>query len=305
MDAPPRYHWPLGGVSPATAAPLEPLCTTPFSTRTPSSPPPRSSTDCAPPSTPRLDAQGHVYLDYTGGGLYAESQLRDHLALMGGQVFGNPHSKNLTSLAMTSWSSRRAVMCCGTSMRRPTNTWRSSRRTRPARSSWSASRTRSRPARLRADRRQPQLGERHPRVRARQGRDGRPTCRSWPGAARRSRTRSRARWRARPARRTSCSPIRRNRTSPACSTRSSGSPRRRRTGWDVLLDAAAFVPTNRLDLSRVHPDFVDISFYKIFGYPTGIGCLLARKARAAEAACAPGTPAARSRSRRSPRRATT
>jgi hypothetical protein len=26
----------------------------------------------------RLDEQGHVYLDYAGGGLYAESQLRQH-----------------------------------------------------------------------------------------------------------------------------------------------------------------------------------------------------------------------------------
>ena len=48
-------------------------------------------------------------------------------------------------------------------------------------------------------------------------------------------------------------------------------------GWDVLLDAAAFVPTNRLDLARWHPDFVPISFYKIFGYPTGVGALIARK----------------------------
>lgn len=48
-------------------------------------------------------------------------------------------------------------------------------------------------------------------------------------------------------------------------------------GWDVLLDAAAFVPTSQLDLSTVKPDFVSISFYKIFGYPTGIGCLLIRK----------------------------
>jgi selenocysteine lyase/cysteine desulfurase len=46
----------------------------------------------------------------------------------------------------------------------------------------------------------------------------------------------------------------------------------------VLLDAASFVPTNRLDLSRWHPDFVALSFYKIFGYPTGVGCLLARRA---------------------------
>jgi molybdenum cofactor sulfurtransferase len=48
-------------------------------------------------------------------------------------------------------------------------------------------------------------------------------------------------------------------------------------GWDVLLDAAAFVPTNRLDLGEWHPDFVALSFYKIFGYPTGVGALIARK----------------------------
>jgi molybdenum cofactor sulfurtransferase len=45
-------------------------------------------------------------------------------------------------------------------------------------------------------------------------------------------------------------------------------------GWDVLLDAAAFVPTNHLDLAAVKPDFVSVSFYKMFGYPTGIGALL-------------------------------
>ena len=48
-------------------------------------------------------------------------------------------------------------------------------------------------------------------------------------------------------------------------------------GWDVLLDASAFVPTNPLDLSVYDPDFVSLSFYKIFGYPTGLGALLIRK----------------------------
>lgn len=48
-------------------------------------------------------------------------------------------------------------------------------------------------------------------------------------------------------------------------------------GWNVLLDAAAFVPSSRLDLSVHKPDFVSVSFYKIFGYPTGIGCLLIKK----------------------------
>jgi selenocysteine lyase/cysteine desulfurase len=45
----------------------------------------------------------------------------------------------------------------------------------------------------------------------------------------------------------------------------------------VLLDAAAFVPTNRLDLAEVKPEFVTVSWYKVFGYPTGIGTLLARR----------------------------
>jgi selenocysteine lyase/cysteine desulfurase len=48
-------------------------------------------------------------------------------------------------------------------------------------------------------------------------------------------------------------------------------------GYDVLLDAAAYVPTNPLDLGRVHPDFVSLSWYKVLGYPTGVGCLLARR----------------------------
>src|ERR1700730_8989668 len=49
----------------------------------------------------RLDNQGHVYLDYTGGGLYAECQLREHMELLSNNVFGNPHSYNPTSRAMT------------------------------------------------------------------------------------------------------------------------------------------------------------------------------------------------------------
>ncbi|XP_059616786.1 molybdenum cofactor sulfurase 3 [Phlebotomus argentipes] len=47
--------------------------------------------------------------------------------------------------------------------------------------------------------------------------------------------------------------------------------------WFVCLDAASFVSTNYLDLQKYSPDFVCISFYKIFGYPTGLGALLASK----------------------------
>ena len=53
--------------------------------------------------------------------------------------------------------------------------------------------------------------------------------------------------------------------------------RAQEVGWDVLVDAAAFVPTNNLDLSRWQPDYVAVSFYKMFGYPTGVGALIARR----------------------------
>jgi selenocysteine lyase/cysteine desulfurase len=53
--------------------------------------------------------------------------------------------------------------------------------------------------------------------------------------------------------------------------------RAHRAGYDVLLDVAAFLPTNPLDLSAVKPDFVPISWYKVLGYPTGLGCLVARR----------------------------
>ncbi|KYN27886.1 Molybdenum cofactor sulfurase, partial [Trachymyrmex cornetzi] len=48
------------------------------------------------------------------------------------------------------------------------------------------------------------------------------------------------------------------------------------TRWYVLLDAASFAATNKLDLSIYKPDFLCLSFYKMFGYPTGIGALLVK-----------------------------
>lgn len=45
----------------------------------------------------------------------------------------------------------------------------------------------------------------------------------------------------------------------------------------VFLDAASFVGSNPLDLQKYHPDFVCVSFYKIFGYPTGLGALIVNK----------------------------
>ncbi|KAJ6262494.1 hypothetical protein Dda_3304 [Drechslerella dactyloides] len=54
--------------------------------------------------------------------------------------------------------------------------------------------------------------------------------------------------------------------------------RRNRPGWYTLLDAAALVTTSPLDLSdhNAAPDFVALSFYKMFGYPD-LGGLIVRK----------------------------
>ena len=53
-------------------------------------------------------------------------------------------------------------------------------------------------------------------------------------------------------------------------------------GWRVVLDAAAYAAVSDLDLSSDKPDFVPLSFYKIFGWPTGLGCLIARNDALAE-----------------------
>ena len=54
----------------------------------------------------RLDDGRHVYLDYTGGGLFAASQLHEHVRLLESTVFGNPHSINPTSAASTALAER-------------------------------------------------------------------------------------------------------------------------------------------------------------------------------------------------------
>ncbi|XP_022082734.1 molybdenum cofactor sulfurase-like isoform X2 [Acanthaster planci] len=46
--------------------------------------------------------------------------------------------------------------------------------------------------------------------------------------------------------------------------------------WAVVLDAASLVSTSPLDLSECEADFIAISFYKMFGFPTGLGALIVR-----------------------------
>jgi selenocysteine lyase/cysteine desulfurase len=48
-------------------------------------------------------------------------------------------------------------------------------------------------------------------------------------------------------------------------------------GYDVLLDIAAYAPSRAISLRECPADFAALSFYKLFGYPTGLGALIARR----------------------------
>ena len=47
--------------------------------------------------------------------------------------------------------------------------------------------------------------------------------------------------------------------------------------WLVVLDAASLVSSSPLDLTSCRPHFLALSFYKLFGFPTGLGALLVRR----------------------------
>ncbi|MCH2224752.1 MAG: aminotransferase class V-fold PLP-dependent enzyme [Crocinitomicaceae bacterium] len=222
----------------------------------------------------RLDNDGQVYLDYTGGNLYAESQLRHHFELLREHTFGNPHSANPSSKFSTRLikNARRKIIEFFNA------------------DDYYCVFTANASAALKI------VGESYPFERG--GRfllfsdnhnsvNGiREYCNSAGGFH-------------------EYVPMNFNDLSvskevlldklndttgenklfafPAQSNMSGVKhdlnwiKEAKERGWDVLLDAAAFVPTSSLDLSVYTPDFVSISFYKIFGYPTGLGCLLVRK----------------------------
>ncbi len=225
----------------------------------------------------RLDRLKHVYLDYTGGGLYAESQVRLHTDLLLNNVFGNPHSTNPTSLAMThlieqtrlavleffnaspdeyvvifTMNASGALKLVGESYpfgagdqyvltfdnHNSVNGIREFARAHGAHVAYAP--MLPPPMRIDETRLMALLERAEP---------GKNNLFAYPAQSNFSGAQHSLDWIA---------------TAHA-------------RGWDVLLDGAAFAPTNRLDLSRWRPDFVPISFYKMFGYPTGVGCLLARR----------------------------
>jgi molybdenum cofactor sulfurtransferase len=225
----------------------------------------------------RLDRGGHVYMDYTGGGLYATSQLREHMRLLENGVFGNPHSVNPTSAASTALVERARA--------------RTLQFFRASADDYTAIFTPNATGALRL------VGEAYPFHHGDRFLLTFDNHNSVNGIREFARARGadasyipsvapdlRVHERLFPRYLTETRGEHHNLFAYPAQSNFSGVQHplewialAQSHGWDVLLDAAAYVPTNRLDLSVWQPDFVAISFYKMFGWPTGVGCLLARR----------------------------
>jgi selenocysteine lyase/cysteine desulfurase len=225
----------------------------------------------------RIDQAGHVYLDYTGAGLYAESQVLRHQQILLENTFGNPHSTNPTSIAATRYveSARAFVLEYFNAD--------------PAEYDVIFSANASGALKI--------VGESYPFGPGDQylltfdnhnsvngirefahGKGAQVTYvpMALPDMRIDESQLFSALEKARPGGHNLFA-------YPAQSNFSSVKhplewiERAHARGWEVLLDAAAFAPTNPLDLSRWKPDYVPLSFYKIFGYPTGLGALIVRR----------------------------
>ena len=224
----------------------------------------------------RLDERGDVYLDYTGGGLYAESQLEEHMALLRDSVLGNPHSVNPTSSASTALveRARAAVLayfgaspdeyaCIFTP--NATGALRLVGEAYPFAPGGRFLATfdnHNSVNGIREFARAKGAGTTYvpleaPDLRVAEGLleaylddvpPSAPKLFAFPAQSNFSGVKHPLHWVA----------------------------LARERGWHVIVDAAAFVPTSALDLSAHRPDFVCVSFYKMFGHPTGVGALLAR-----------------------------
>ncbi len=224
----------------------------------------------------RLDEGRHTYLDYTGAGLHAASQVRQHVEWLSSGVFGNPHSASPASTAATSAveDTRRAVLA-----------WFN------ASADYVAIFTQNATAALKLvaesypfapGGRLLLTADNHNSVNGvREFASSGGAAVEYAGLTFPELRLDRADVAARLAHPGPDAP--KLFAFPAQSNFSGVKhpldlvAEARSLGWDVLLDAAAFVATNRLDLGAVQPDFVCVSFYKMFGYPTGVGCLLARR----------------------------
>jgi len=224
----------------------------------------------------RLDDAGQVYLDYTGAGLYPASLIDEHVLVLRSRVLGNPHSVNPASVASSALveETRRRILSFFNA----------------SPDEYEVIFTANASGALKL------LGESYPFA------AGDTFLLTWDNhnsvnGIREFARRRGAEYRYVPLRRPELrfdeERLAEELARPGGAHRLFAFPaqsnfsgvqhplewiaRAQSAGWQVLLDAAAFAPTNRLDLARWHPDFVTLSFYKMFGYPTGVGALLARR----------------------------
>jgi selenocysteine lyase/cysteine desulfurase len=226
----------------------------------------------------RLDDSGQVYLDYTGAGLHAASQVREHAQLINATALGNPHSASPASSRTTALveGARRAVLEWFGASERYTAIFTANATGALKHVGESYPFARNSRLLLSADNHNSVNGIREfaraagsriayapltvPELRLDVAELETLLSQAEPGAAN-----------------LFAFPAQSNFTGVKHPLDLVARAQDR--GWDVLLDAAAFVSTNRLDLREVRPDFVSVSFYKMFGYPTGVGCLLVRHER--------------------------
>ena len=225
----------------------------------------------------RLDRLDQVYLDYTGGGLHAHSQIVQHVEMLENSVLGNPHSHNPTSLAMTERVEQTRAEVLRYFHADPAE--------------YVAIFTANASGALK------HVGESYPftpESRFLLTFDNHNSVNGIREFARSRGAQTTYVPLTLPELRLDIDQLRRAFVAekpqghhlfamPAQSNFSGVQhplgliAEAKANGWDVLIDAAAFAPTNRLDIGRWQPDFVSLSFYKMFGFPTGVGALIARR----------------------------
>lgn len=221
-----------------------------------------------------LDEHGHIYLDYTGAGLAARAQYRAHTDRLSAALYGNPHSVNPTSEASTDLVERARARVLQHFNASPDE--------------YTAVFTQNATGAARL------VGEAYPftrRTRLVLTFDNHNSVNGLREFARRGRARTVYVPTRAPELRVETDALREVLTRGrrglfAFPAQSNFSGVRHPLDWvgmaqglgyDVLLDAAAYLPTATLDLGVVRPEFVLVSWYKLFGYPTGVGCLVARR----------------------------
>ena len=242
--------------------------------RSPGSIPPRPSRSAR--GYGRLDDRHQAYLDYTGGGLYAAPSSTSTGALLrdGSSATRTPAAPRPAATALAERHGRDPGLLRRLARRVHRRVHRQRQRRAQARS---ARRTRSSPASpVPARRGQPQLGQRHPRVRASDGRE--PAAlhpARAPPAARRCTGPRRPRRRApdEPA----CSPTPRSPTTQASDIRSPGSSTPSRAAGTSCSTRPRTCPRTASTWTAGGRTSSPVSWYKVFGYPTGIGSLIVRR----------------------------